>query len=274
MSKEILISGSTGFLGTNLLAYLKEKTDWKLVKTDWDLTKHLEVNLGKFDAVINLASVSSVPVSIKNPASVIQTNVAIAVNMLEYAREYPTKLFIQFSTVEAYNPASPYAASKAAQEEIASAYQNTYGVPVVIVTSHNIVGPGQSPDKFVPRVIEQIKNDETVSIYTDKGTMGYRVYNSVKNVADALLFILNQPPPTSLMRYDIPGGEELTNLEMAQRISKLMGKELKYKTVEAQSVRPGYTRHLTTNGIQLDALGWQPVQTLDDCLREIVEAVK
>lgn len=281
MSKAILVSGVTGFLGKNLVAYLEEKTDWQLSHLTYDLTKPiykkriaLLSSSGDFDAIINLASLSSVQKSIEDPAMVIQNNVAIAVNMLEYARQHPTKLFIQFSSVEAYNPTSPYSASKSAQESIASAYQNTYGMPVVIVTSHNIVGPYQSRDKFVPRVIEQVKNDETVSIYTDKGTMGYRVYNPVKNIVDALLFILNQPTPTSLMRYDIPGGEELTNLEMAERISKLMGKELKYKTVEAQSVRPGYTRHLTTNGVQLDALGWQPVQTLDNCLKEIVEGVK
>lgn len=276
MSKRILVTGFQGFIGTHLSRYLRKETDWDVfwgskngMLQHWDLTKPLP-DWGDFDCVINLASLSSVEQSIQDPVHFIRNNVAIAVNTLEYARHHPPKLFIQFSSVEAYNPTNPYSASKSAQESIASAYQNTYAVPVVIVTSNNIVGPGQSKEKFVPRIVDQIKNDETVSIYTDKGTMGYRVYNPVKNVVDALLFILNQPPPTSLVRYDIPGGEELTNLEMAQRISKLMGKELKYKTVEAQSVRPGYTRHLTTNGVQLDTLGWQPVQTLDECLREIV----
>lgn len=268
------VSGGQGFLGSHVSEYFRESTNWGIFlggKGRLDLSKRIPY-IGDFEYIVNLASQSSVPHSIESPAEVIQNNVAIAVNMLEYARWHPPKLFIQFSSAEAYNPINPYSASKAAQEEIASAYQNTYGVPVVIVTSHNIVGPGQSPEKFVPRIIDQIKNDETVSIYTDKGTMGYRIYNPVKNVVDALMFILNQPSPTPLMRYDIPGGEELTNLEMAQRISKLMGKELRYETVEAQSVRPGYTRHLTTNGVQLDTLGWKPVQTLDDCLREVVEA--
>lgn len=273
MSKKVLVTGSRGFLGRHLVAYLQENTDWIISEYAPNLTMPM-TDGEDYDCIVNLASESSVPKSIEDPAAVIQNNVSIAVNVLEYARQHPPKLFIQFSTVEAYNPSNPYAASKAAQEEIASAYQNTYGVPVVIVTSHNIIGTGQATDKFVPKVVRQIQNDETVSIYTDKNTMGYRVYNSVKNICDALLFIMSQEPPTSLVRYDVPGGEELTNLEMAQRIAKFMGKELKYETVEAQSVRPGYTRHLTTNGVGLDTLGWHPVQTLDDCLEQIVSEAK
>lgn len=256
MKTSVLITGISGFVGQHLDKYLNTTTDWKI---------NPELKNRSYDYIINLASGSSVEKSIKDPVEFIENNVRSILQVLEFAREHPPKLLIHMSTVEVYDSSSPYAASKTAQEAIVTAYHNTYGIPVVIATSHNIIGDGQAPEKFIPTLVRKISAGEMVSIYTQAGSMGSRTYNPVINVCDGLKFILGLPF-TGLTRYAINGGEELTNLEMAEKIAKLLGKELKYDTVDAGAVRPGYTRHLIGTGIRLETLGWKPPQTLEEGL--------
>jgi dTDP-glucose 4,6-dehydratase len=244
-----LITGERGFVGQNLVPYL-EGLGW-------------QVNQGDPDIIINLASISDVEQSIREPTRVITNNVNCMLEAIEKARERKIP-FIQFSTVEVYESANPYAASKSAQESIATAYHKTYGIPVIITTTNNIVGKGQK-GKFIPTLIGQITKGEEVSIYTNNGEMGYRTYNPVLNIVDALAFIINRPIQP-FTRYHLGGGQELSNLEMAQKIARLLHKPLKYKLVEASEVRPGYTRHLKSDGLRLEDLGWKPPQTLDEGL--------
>lgn len=251
MSK-IKVTGQNGFIGSHLVEHLE------------NLGHQVNQGVGA-DYVFNLASRSDVEESIKHPLPVVLNNVGSTLEVLELARQHPPKAFVQFSTVEVYGMANPYAASKAAQDAIATSYANTYDLPIIITTTNNIVGAGQK-GKFIPILIKQIKNNEEVSIYMDNGTMGYRTYNPIANVIDALVFIMNRPA-IGLERYHLSGGQELSNLEMAQKIADLLGKPLKYKLIEASTVRPGYTRHLRSDGIRLEDLGWKPPQTLDEGLQ-------
>lgn len=253
----VFVTGASGFVGKHVVAYLRAHTDWRVVTSaipDYGC-----------DYIINLASGSSVEKSIKEPVDFIKNNITCMLDILEYARNYPPKIFLHMSTVEVHSLNNPYAASKAAQEAVASAYHNTYGVPVIMATSHNIVGEGQSPDKFVPKITQLIKDGEPVNIYVQNSVVGKRVYNSVLNVASALLFMLKLPF-SPLAHYDIGGGEELNNLEMAILIASILNKPLDYKTIEAESIRPGYTSQLVTTGIKLEPLGWKPPRTLEEGL--------
>src|SRR5690606_6712135 len=90
------------------------------------------------------------------------------------------------------------AASKAAQEAVAIAYWRTYGVPVVLTNTMNIVGEWQDPEKFLPKIIGFVEQGKSLPIYADKDAddkwqIGSRVYLDAKNKADALIFILDQP---------------------------------------------------------------------------------
>lgn len=264
--KRLLLAGSTGFVGKHLIRYLKDNTDWEVVCTTRDLTKGVR-NQGAFDYIVNLASISSVEGSIKNPIKVIENNVSSTLRLLDYARLYRPEVFLHLSSVEVSNPRNPYAASKAAQEAIASAYQATYGVPVVIVTSSNIVGPNQPDDRFIPKLIKQISAGETVKVYTHHGDIGSRVYNPVANVVDAICFILQMAQPSVVNRYSINGGENVTNLGLAQRIAKLLDRPLNYELVDATSIRPGYTSEFAQSDPGI--VGWKPPQTLDEGLQWI-----
>lgn len=302
MSKRVLLTGAGGFIGSGVLQYMLEKTDWKFVcVSSWrhrgnplnirpqervtvvthDLTGNIP-DIGDFDYILHLASESHVDRSIADPVAFIENNVSITLQTLEYARIHKPKAFVLFSTDEVYGamehkewdvllPSNPYAASKAAQEMIAIAYWKTYGVPVVITNSNNIVGERQDPEKFVPMLVRAIKNGERVTIHTANGKPGRRYWNPVQNVADALIFILNQPVTRYKMqdrpdKYALSGGEELDNLQMAQLIAELLGKSLSYVTLDAESVRPGYDEfYAHTEGL-LDRLGWKAPYTLREGL--------
>lgn len=270
----VLITGSTGFVGSYVKNYLASLTRWEIVASDTDLTEQLP-EMGTFDYIINLASRSSVEESVNKPADFIDTNVKIAINVLEYARTHTPKVFLQFSTVEVYNVTNPYAASKIAQEEIANAYWKTYNLPILIARSSNIIGPGQSPDKFIPKAIKTISHDEILKIYSSDGIIGSRVYNPIMNIADAIHFMLKIY--SSLKNYDknfpvhfdIGGGQKLTNLEMAQKIASRLHKELRFEIVEPKVERPTYASTLHTIGQKLEEYGWKPMMSLEEGLQWI-----
>jgi dTDP-glucose 4,6-dehydratase len=305
---KVLMTGATGFVGSNVLEYLHKNTDWEFtLLCNWrhiggpnillpddrfevithDLTEPIP-EIGDFDYILNLAAESHVDRSIADPLNFIENNVSSVLQMLEYARKHPPKVFIQFSTDEVYGatnhkewdvllPSNPYAASKACQEMIAISYWKTYGLPIVITNSNNIVGKNQNPEKFIPKIIELIKNDQEVLIHTTGSSPGKRHYNPVENIADALLFIIdfdwkNYGGDKDLdrpYRFNIPGGQLMDNLEMAQLVAKILGKELKYKLVDAETVRPGYDEFYGETEGTLTGLGWKPKVTLEEGLQWI-----
>jgi dTDP-glucose 4,6-dehydratase len=304
---KVLISGGDGFIGSNVLDYLLEKTDWEFtcicswrhkgsplnIKNDprvkvvtHDLTGPIP-EIGGFTYILNLASESHVDRSIADPVSFIENNVSSTLQMLEYARKHLPEVFLQFSTDEVYGainhkdwdvllPSNPYAASKAAQEMIAIAYWRTYNLPIVITNSNNIVGKNQNPEKFIPKIIALIRNNQPVTIHTFKGKPGKRHYNPAGNVADALKFILeytpkNYPQSDRPDRYSIPGGEELDNLEMAELLAKIIGKKLRYEMVDAELIRPGYDQFYPKTEGGLTEMGWVPPFKLEEELTKLVK---
>jgi len=161
----------------------------------------------KFDSVIHFAAESHVDNSILNPMEFVQTNIIGTLNLLDASVKYGIKLFYHISTDEvfghlgavgsfdektAYDPRSPYSASKAAQEDIAYAYWRTYGVPLIVTNTMNIIGEMQDTEKFVPLIMKKVLNGETVNLHgDDKGNLGSRFYLHARNQADALLHIAN-----------------------------------------------------------------------------------
>lgn len=307
----VLITGASGFIGSGVLAYLLEQTSWEFTCVcSWrhmgsplhitpgprvsvvthDLVGPLP-HLGDFGYILNLASESHVDRSIQFPREFIENNVSSTINVLEYARLHPPFRFVQFSTDEVYGaqqheewdvllPSNPYAASKAAQEMVAIAYWSTYKVPVVITNSNNIVGPNQNKEKFVPKLIDLISRDQEVVIHAANGKPGKRYYNPVQNVADALLFLLTSPQrtmpnePDRPPRFNLPGGVELDNLEMAQLIANLLGKTLNYRMEDAEISRPGYDQFYPHTAGKLSEMGWNPPFDLVNELERIIQGEK
>lgn len=299
----VLLTGASGLVGAHVLDYLLEHTDWEFICVcSWRhrgnplrLQKHVDnprvdilthdlvgvmPDMGYFDYILNLASESHVDRSISDPVPFVLNNIELMLRVLEYARKYPPKLLIQFSTDEVFGhteevsdvlwPSNPYSASKASQELIVSAYRKTYNIQAVVTNSNNIIGEGQDPEKYVAKLAEQIRNGETVTVHTQNGNLGRRRYNPVMNVGAGLLFLIEHYEPVDqhsrTPRFGLTGGRELDNLEMAKLVAEVMGRELKYELKDVSTVRPGYDERYPKVNTKLEEMGFEPPQTLEQGL--------
>lgn len=289
-------------LSDRIAEMLKLHPEWRerltLVTHDLfgPLSDILKEKIGKIDYIVNLASLSDVYDSIVNPVIFITNNIWSTLNMLEYARELKDlEAFVQFSTDEVYGPSdgktgykewdpiitsNPYSASKAAQEAIAISYWRTYEVPVIITNTMNNFGELQQPNKFPVMVQKAIMKGEEIKIHAEpNGEIGSRSYIHSRNVADAVLFILKNTKPYMHQpsaidrpdRYNITGEKQLTNLELAQLIAKLMGKELKYKLMDSTVARPGHDPHYGLDGSKLEKMGWKSPVPFEESLKNTIE---
>ena len=326
--KTCLLTGASGSIGIHTLSQIMKNTDWDVVclvsfthKGLADrLAEHFEghpedrhrvrvINhdlvaplseltirkIGKVDYIINMASLSDVEDSIVNPVPFVQNNVALVLNMLEYARIAKPEVFVQISTDEVYGPtdgkhkgyvewdaqipSNPYAASKAAQEAIAISYWRAYGVPLVITNTMNNYGEMQSASKFPVMIQKKVEAGEEVVIHgNEKGEIGSRSYIHSQNFANAVLYIIENLKPHLHVpgtvdrpdRYHIAGEIQLDNLELAKLIAKLMGKELRYKVVNFHSARPGHDPHYGLNDDKIKALGWKPPVSFEESLGNVI----
>jgi dTDP-glucose 4,6-dehydratase len=242
----------------------------------YDLSKPLTVGMikemGDVDYIVHMAAETHVDNSIRDPPSVIANNITSTVNMLEYARTLKSlKLFFYFSTDEVFgpapidtlykendthNPTNPYSASKSAAEQICCSYENTFKIPLIIVNVTNAFGERQHKEKFIPLCIRKVLNEETISIhsYPDLSKSGTRFYIHALDIASAVFFLIKTG--TIGEKYNITGEKEISNLDLAQFIARVMDKELKYKMVNFHESRPGHDLRYGLDGSKLKKLGW------------------
>lgn len=257
----------------------------------------LDVNL-----IAHLAAETHVDRSISEPWSFVYSNVCGTVATLELAKKCKNlERFLYFSTDEVFGPAAqnnlhaqyaghtcsqyheyrewdrfyptnPYSATKAAGEDLCLAWGNTYGVPVVISHCMNLFGERQHPEKFLPGTIRKILNGEKVIIHADptRTIPGSRFWLHARNAASATLFLLTNRNIELQDKYNIAGQQELNNLEIAQRISLIMGREFTYEMTDFHSSRPGHDLRYALDGSKLASLGWTPPVELDASLEKTV----
>lgn len=247
--------------------------------------------IGPVDYILNIASNSGVEESIADPARFVRNNVELMTSLLEYARQVKPKAFLHMDTDEVYGPApvgyahrewdpiipsNPYAASKAAQSALATAWWRTYGLPVVLTRTMNLIGPGQGPEKLVPTVIRKVLAGDTVPIYASPdGIPGSRYWIDTREFAGAWLHLLDTTTPQRYPDDDRPSlwhivGEERSNLEVAQIIADIIGKPLKYERVSFHASRPGHDLRYALDGTKLADAGWRPARSLEETLKDIV----
>jgi len=260
-----------------------------------ELNSLVRSQIGSVDYILHLAAGSHVDRSIEYPMEFVMDNVVGTCNILEFARtQKKLKRFIYFSTDEVFGPApdgikykendrynstNPYSASKAGGEELAVAYENTYGLPIYITHTMNVFGERQHPEKYIPMCIKKIRDGETVTIHSNKTCTipGSRHYMHAEDVASSVLFLLNYKDkfePTwggaKCPKFNIVGSEELNNLELAQIIAEAQGKELKYEFVDFHSLRPGHDLRYALDSDKMKRLGWKPKKSVRERIAEVV----
>lgn len=243
------------------------------------------LEIGEIDYIMHLGAETHVDQSISRPERFVKSNVTGTMQMLEFARKVKPDRFYYFSTDEvfgpapdgvlygegdAHNPTNPYAATKSAGEMLCRAYQNCYGVPVVITRTMNVIGERQHFEKFVPKVIRSVMTGERVLIHADKtrSRAGSRFYIHARNVAHAYDFLLGMSRAGET--YHIVGEREVDNLSLALMIAEVAGRELDYELVDFHSGRPGHDLRYALDGSKLASIGWSPPKTFQESLVKTV----
>ena len=262
-----------------------------------ELNPLVRSEIGEVDYILHLAAGSHVDRSIEYPMEFVLDNVVGTANILDFARLQKDNLerFIYFSTDEVFGPApdgikykendrynstNPYSATKAGGEELAVAYENTYGLPIYITHTMNVFGERQHPEKFIPMCIKRIRDGKTVTIHSDttRTIPGARHYIHAEDVSSAILFLLNYEgkfEPTwgnaKCPKFNIVGAEELNNLELAKIIAEAEGKDLAYEMVDFHSSRPGHDLRYALCGDKMRELGWTPAKSVRERIADVTK---
>ena len=235
-------------------------------------------------SIIHFAAESHVDRSIQDASPFLKTNVLGTYNLLNCIREHCTwnYRFVHISTDEVYgsldpedpkftertpyDPRSPYAASKAASDHVASSFCHTHGLPIIITNCSNNYGPYQYPEKFIPVVITKAMENEKVPVY---GTgMNIRDWIYVTDHCDAILSVLEKGRIGG--RYNIGGNCERDNLSVAEQILSLMGKPP--SLIEFVQDRKGHDFRYAIDNSKIESeLGWKPKTSFEDGIRKTIE---
>ncbi len=260
---------------------------------DKDLVNQLFAE-NKFDAVIHLAAESHVDRSIDNPMTFLETNFMGTAVLLNAALDswkdngMEGKLFYHVSTDEvygslgeeglftestAYDPRSPYSASKASSDHIVRAYHHTYGLPIIISNCSNNYGSHQFPEKLIPLMIRNIVNGNSLPIYGEG--INVRDWLFVEDHARAIDLILSRGECGGT--YNIGGLNEWRNIDLIKLLIKIVDSELGRKEGSSENLisfvkdRAGHDLRYAIDASKLcGELGWKPTVTFEEGLLKTV----
>src|SRR5436309_3551239 len=299
----VLVTGGAGFIGSHFVKLaLRTHDDWHLVNLDkltysgnlenltglavparhqfikGDITDYetvCRVFSPRVDIVVNFAAETHVDRSLLRAEEFLMTDVLGTHTLLDAARQFGVKLFVQISTDEVYGnlatgrateesplrPTNPYAASKAAADLLA----RTYELPVIISRCTNNYGPNQHPEKFIPLFITNALEDNPLPLYGDGRYV--RDWIHVEDHCAAVGFLIERGVPGET--YNIAGGNEVENIEIARRIVHKLGKP--ESLIQFVKDRPGHDRRYSLDAGKLAALGWRPKRDFDEALDATID---
>ncbi len=250
------------------------------------------------DAIAHLAAESHVDRSIDGPAEFIQTNIIGTFNLLNAAsthckqlsaREQEAFRFLHVSTDEvygslgetglftestAYDPHSPYSATKAASDHLARAWKTTYGLPVIVTNCSNNYGPYQFPEKLLPVMIIKCLREEALPVY-GKG-LNVRDWLYVEDHVSALTVVLDTGIPGET--YNIGGNSERKNIDIVKAICRIMDELRPRKSgnyadlITYVSDRPGHDFRYAIDSTKIKhELNWYPQHPLEISLKKTIQ---
>jgi dTDP-glucose 4,6-dehydratase len=268
--------------------YIFENTDI----CDYNLLENIFIKYQP-EAVMHLAAESHVDRSIDNPRIFVETNVNGTLNLLEATRKFwvannspenfrfhhistdevfgslSRKNTLKFTENTPYNPRSPYSASKASSDHLVRAWFHTYGIPILITNCSNNYGPHHFPEKLIPLTILNAINEKPLPIYGNGKNIRDWLY--VEDHVDALLFVLENGKVGQ--SYNIGSETELTNLELVQKICRILNDLLPRDNGTYEELitfvtdRPGHDYRYAINPKRIyNELGWKPITTIDQGL--------
>lgn len=304
----LLVTGGCGFIGSNFIRHLLA-TDPALTVINYDcltyagnlanladVSNHSRYRFVKGDItdrdqvraamqlgvtdVINFAAESHVDRSIQDSGPFVHTNVIGTQVLLDVARQFEVKKYVQVSTDEVYgslgesglftedtplHPNSPYSASKAGADLLVQAYQHTFGLPAVITRCSNNYGPYQFPEKLIPLFVTNLLQDEPVPVYGDGQQV--RDWIHVLDHTTGIEAAWRKGKPGEV--YNFGGRCEKTNLDLTHLLLDLLGKPR--SLIRYVKDRPGHDRRYAIDCSKAErALGWSPRMAFDRGLSDTI----
>ncbi|SPD72110.1 dTDP-glucose 4,6 dehydratase, NAD(P)-binding [uncultured Desulfobacterium sp.] len=247
--------------------------------------------------IVHFAAESHVDRSIVGPEAFVDTNVTGTFRLLEASRRNWGKgnvkkffRFLHVSTDEvygslgshgyfteetAYDPSSPYSASKAASDHFVKAYFRTYGLPAMITNCSNNYGPYQFPEKLIPLMILNIIEERPLPVYGDGKNIRDWLY--VVDHCDAIIKVLEEGRPGET--YNIGGGAERENIEIVRLLCNLMdtrlgrsGDKSSHRLIQFVADRPGHDRRYAIDATKIkNQLGWKPGHEFEEAIEATVD---
>lgn len=260
-----------------------DNSRYKFVKGDITDAKLVDKTITGADFVVHFAAESHVDRSILEPGEFIKTNVLGTQVLLDAALRHKIKKFHHVSTDEvfgtlplegdkkfneetAYNPHSPYAASKAASDHLVRAYYDTFNLPVTITNCSNNYGPYQDPEKFIPRMVTRLLDGEKVPIYGDGKYVRDWLYVDDHCRAIEAVLLKGKVGET----YCVGGQtKDTNNLAITKMILDFLGKDESW--IEYVKDRPGHDRKYAVDWTKINKeLGWEPQHGIETWLEKTV----
>ncbi|WP_289021489.1 dTDP-glucose 4,6-dehydratase [uncultured Salegentibacter sp.] len=275
---------------------IESKPNYTFLKADINNIDEISELFKKygFNKIIHLAAESHVDRSISDPLAFVKTNVIGTMNLLNAALQnwkddFQDKLFYHISTDEvygtlgetglftettAYDPNSPYSASKASSDHFVRAYGETYGLPYIISNCSNNYGPNQFPEKLIPLFINNIVDKQALPVYGDgKYTRDWLFVEDHAGAID-LAFHKGDDKET----YNIGGFNEWQNIDLIQLLCSIMDKKLGRKEGDSAKLityvkdRPGHDKRYAIDARKINQeLGWKPSVTFEQGLEKTID---
>jgi len=295
----VLVSGGAGFIGSHFVKRLKRSGDDVVVLdkltysgnpanlpgdvelVEGDIAKPEDVARAAAGctAIVNFAAETHVDRSILAAEDFGRTEFRGTQVLLEHARATGIR-FVQVSTDEVYGdleaggsaretdplrPSSPYSAAKAAGDLLVPAYVRTFGVDASITRGSNTYGPNQHPEKLIPLFVTNALDGEPLPLYGDGRQVRDWLY--VHDHCAGIELALREGTAGEI--YNVGGGDEHENIEVAQRLLELTGADR--SLLRSVPDRPGHDRRYSLDTAKLRRLGWAPATSFADGLRETVD---
>jgi UDP-glucose 4,6-dehydratase len=279
---------------TNIEENVRLSPRYHLIKGNlcsYDLISNL-LEIYHISKVIHFAAQSHVQNSFDNAMQYTMDNVVGTHTLLECCRKYKKiKRFIHISTDEVYGesmleedeekkhegsvlcPTNPYAASKAAAELIAKSYYHSFKMPIIITRGNNVYGPNQYPEKLIPRFIDQLLNNQKVTIQGDGSNV--RAFLHVKDVCAALHLVLEKGDIGEIYNIGSDDNHEYTVNEIAYKlITKLKLNDNIGDWISFIEDRPFNDKRYYISNQKVKDLGWDITVNFDDGLDEVVKTMQ
>lgn len=269
------------------LKAVEKNPNYKFVHGDICNAEQVQSAMSGADMVVHFAAESHVDRSIMEPAPFITTNILGTQVLLDAALKTQVKRFHHISTDEvfgslalkgtnkfnestAYNPRSPYAASKAGSDHLVRAYSTTFNLPVTITNCSNNFGPFMFPEKFIPLAITNLIEGKKVPVYGDG--LYVRDWLYVEDHCRAIDAVLNRGKIGET--YCVGGlTDDINNITIVRKICALLG--FGDEMIEFVKDRPGHDRRYAVDWSKIkQELGWEPEHPFEERLKVTVEWYK